>query len=115
MTMQWTKSSVNLKAFDKLQLNAVIPKATDMIEWRGPSRTKVGPMPKENEVVAFTHFHSFGFGMPAHPILWWLLYYYGLRPHDLTPQGILHLSVFIVLCEGFLGVPAHYELWRSLF
>jgi hypothetical protein len=45
----------------------------------------VGPMPKENEVVAFAHFHSFGFGMPAHPILWWLLYYYGLRLHDLTP------------------------------
>jgi hypothetical protein len=20
-----------------------------------------------------------------------------------------------MLCEGFLGVPAHYELWRSLF
>ena len=73
------------------------------------------PRSKENEVVSFAHFHSFGFGVLVHPLLWWLLYYYELRLHDLTPQGILHLSVFIMLCEGFLGVPAHYELWQSLF
>ena len=78
-------------------------------------RTEVEPRPEENDVVSFTHFHSFGFGVPAHPLLWWLLYYYGLCLPDLTLQGILHLSVFIMLCEGFLGVPAHYEPWWSLF
>jgi hypothetical protein len=75
----------------------------------------VEPRPKENEVVSFTYFHSFGLGVPAHPLLQWLLYYYGLCLHDLTPEGILHLSVFIMLCEGFVGVPAHYELWQSFF
>jgi hypothetical protein len=66
----------------------------------------VEPRPKENEVVSFAYFHSFGFRVPLHPLLWWLLYYYGLCVHELTPQGILHLSIFIMLCEGFLGVPA---------
>ena len=101
--------------FDELLLNVVILKAADVIRWRVPSRTEVEPRPEENEVVSFSHFHSFGFGVPAHPLLWWLLYYYGVHLHDLTLEGILHLSVFIMLCEGFLGVPAHYELWRSLF
>ena len=64
---------------------------------------------------SFARFHSFGFMVLAHPLLRWLLYYYGLRLHDLTLEGILHLSIFIMLCEGFLGVPTHYELWRSLF
>jgi hypothetical protein len=82
----------------------VIPEATNVIGWRVPPRTEVEPRPKENVVVSF-----------AHPLLRWLLYYYGLRLHDLTPQGILHHSVFIMLSEGFLGDPAHYELWRSLF
>ena len=50
-----------------------------------------------------------------HPLLRWLLYYYGLYLHDLTLEGILHLSVFIMLCEGFLGIPAHYDLWLFLF
>ena len=78
-------------------------------------RTEVKPRPEENEVVSFTHFQSFGFGVPVHPLLRWLLYYYGLCLHDLTLEGILHLSVFIMLCEVFLGVPTHYELWQSLF
>ena len=93
----------------------MIPKAVDMIGWRVLARTEVEPRPEENEVVAFAHFHSFGFGVPVHPLLWWLLYYYGLRLHDLTLEGILHLSIFIMLCESFQGVPTHYELWRSLF
>ena len=80
-----------------------------------PSRTELEPRSEANEVVSFTHFHSFGFGVPAHPLLRWLLYYYRLRLHNLTPEGILHLSIFIMLCGGFLGVPTHYELWRSLF
>ena len=93
----------------------MIPEAADAIGWRVPSRTEVELRPKENEVISFAHFHSFGFGVPAYPILHWLLYYYKLHLHDLTLEGILHLSIFIMLCKGFLGVPTHYELWRSLF
>jgi hypothetical protein len=93
----------------------VIRHDADAFEWRVLPRTEVEPMPKENEAITFTHFHSFGFGVPAHPLLQWLLYYYGLHLHDLTPEGILHLSVFIMLCKGFLGVPTHYGLWWALF
>jgi hypothetical protein len=98
MTTQWMNSSVDRKAFDELRLNAVIPKVTDVIRWRVPPRTEVELRPEDNEVVSFAHFHSFGFGVPVHPLLRWLLYYYGIRLHDLTPEGILHLSVFIMLC-----------------
>ena len=93
----------------------VITEVADAIRWRIPPRTKVEPRPEENEVVSFAHFHSFGFGVPVHPLLRWLLYYNRLCLHDLTLEGILHLSIFIMLYECFLGVPAHYELWRSLF
>ena len=105
------KSFVDHKAFDELQLNAVIPEATDAIGWRVLPRTEVEPMSKENEVISFTHFHSFGLRVLAHPLLWWLLHYYGLRLHDLTPKGILHLSIFIMLCDAFLGIHANNVLW----
>ena len=85
MTTQWTKSFVDHKAFNELQLNIVIPEATNVIWWRVPSRTEVEPRPEENEVVSFAHFHSFGFRVLAHPLLRWWPYYYGLRLHDLTP------------------------------
>ena len=55
------------------------------------------------------------FGLLAHLLLRWLLYYYGLCLYDLTREGILHLSFFIMLCEGFLGIHARYDLWRFLF
>ena len=115
MTTQWMKSSVDRKAFNELRLNTVIPEAADAIGWRVLPRIEVEPRLEENEVVSFAHFHSFGFGVLAHPLLRWLLYYYGLRLHDLTPEGNIHLFLFIMLCEGLLGVPAHYELWWSLF
>ena len=93
----------------------MIPKDANVIGWRVPLRTEVKTRLEENEVVSFSHFHCFGFRVPVHPLLRWLLYYYGLCLHNFTIEGILHLSISIMLCKGFLGVPAHYELWRSLF
>ena len=93
----------------------MILEATKELRWRVPARSEVEIRPKENEVVSFVPFHLLGFGLSTHPLLRWLLYYYGLRLHDLTPEGILHLLVFIKLCEAFLGIPAHYDLWWFLF
>jgi len=63
----------------------VIPEATEELRWRVLERSEVEPGLKENEAISFVPFHLLGFGLPAHPLLRWLLYYYGLRLHDLTP------------------------------
>ena len=112
---EWSRSSVDRAEFDQLRERRVILEATEELGWRVPTRSEVEPRPKENEVVSFIPFHLLGFGLPAHPLLRWLLYYYGLCLHDLTLEGIFHLLVFIMLCEGFLGIPAHYDLWWILF
>jgi hypothetical protein len=93
----------------------VILEAAVDLGWRVPARSEVEPRLKENEVVSFISFHLLGSRLLVHPLLRWLLYYYGLYLHDLTPDGILHLSVFIMLCEGFLGIHAHDDLWWILF
>ena len=93
----------------------MILEAIEELGWRVLARSKVEPRPKEKNVVPFVPFHLLGFGLPVHPLLRWLLYYYGLRLQDLTLEGIFHLLVCIMLCEGFLGIPAHYDLWRILF
>ena len=41
MTMQWTKSSIDRKAFDELRLNVVIPEAVDVIGW-SPTENQSG-------------------------------------------------------------------------
>ena len=44
-----------------------------------------------------------------------LLEFYGLELHNLTPASVLHIAGFVALCELFLGVEAHFGLWKELF
>ena len=34
---------------------------------------------------------------------------------QLTPNGIQHIAAFVALCEGFLGISPHFDLWRHFF
>ncbi|KAK1607423.1 hypothetical protein QYE76_031096 [Lolium multiflorum] len=34
---------------------------------------------------------------------------------QLTPNSILHLSIFVTVCEAFLGIDPHWGLWRKIF
>ncbi|KAK1668088.1 hypothetical protein QYE76_056247 [Lolium multiflorum] len=36
----------------------------------------------------------------------------GYRLHQLTPNSILHISIFVTLCECFLGSHPHWGLWK---
>ena len=76
--VEWTRSSIDRAEFDQLQERVVILEATEELGWRVPVRSKVEPRPKENEVISFIPFHLLGFKLPVHPLLRWLLYYYGL-------------------------------------
>ncbi|KAK1695501.1 hypothetical protein QYE76_012198 [Lolium multiflorum] len=31
------------------------------------------------------------------------------------PNSILHLSIFVTVCEAFLGIDPHWGLWRKIF
>ena len=35
--------------------------------------------------------------------------------HNFAPNAILQAAVFVALCEGYLGVEAHWDLWVHLF
>ena len=56
-----------------------------------------------------------GARFPIHPFLRGLLEFYGLQLHHLTPASVLHIAGFVALCELFLGVEAHFGLWKELF
>ena len=56
-----------------------------------------------------------GLGFPIHPFLRGLLEFYDIQVHNLTPGSILHISGFVALCELFLGIEAHFGLWKKFF
>ena len=85
--VEWTRSSVDRAEFDQLPKRGVILEATEELGWRVLTRRELEPRPKENDVVSFVPFHLLGFRLPAHPLLRWLLYYYGLCLHYLTSEA----------------------------
>ncbi|KAK1614356.1 hypothetical protein QYE76_019873 [Lolium multiflorum] len=52
---------------------------------------------------------------PIHEFLRGLLFVYGIQLHQLTPNSVLRISLFITLCECFLGTHPHWGLWKRIF
>jgi hypothetical protein len=53
--------------------------------------------------------------VPLHQFLHLLLQFYGLELHHLTPSGILHIATFVALCEAYMGIEPHFNLWNYFF
>ena len=71
--------------------------------------------PHDGELVVFEDFYRRGFGLLAHPFLCKLLLYYGISLVHLNPNSILHLAIFINLCEAYLGLEPHFNLFCYFF
>ena len=85
------------------------------ITHRLPDKGQLIPTARPHERVVFlTHFLR-GLGFPLHPFVRGLMFYYGLDFHDLAPNFILNISVFIIVCEAFLCIQPHFGLWMKTF
>ena len=67
-----------------------------IIQWR-PALCEDRPYENMGEIVAFAP------------------YYYRIQLHHLTPNSFVHISIFVHLCEAFLGIKPHFELFHHLF
>jgi hypothetical protein len=73
------------------------------------------PTPGIGYRVTFIDHLIRGLSIPIHEFLRGLLFVYGLHLHQLTPNSILHISIFITLCECFLGTQPNWALWKRIF
>ena len=110
----WCRSDVTLQCLEGLVRRGLLCARTATEEWRLPG-DEDAPSPPYGYVVSFTHFHKLGFATPAHKFLRGLLLYYKVELQHLTPNGVQHIAAFIALCEGFLGISPHFDLWRYFF
>ncbi|CAN6237942.1 unnamed protein product [Urochloa humidicola] len=53
--------------------------------------------------------------MPPHWFLRGLLYEYGIDLHHFNPNGFVYISGFTTICEGFLKIEPHWDLFRYFF
>jgi hypothetical protein len=66
-------------------------------------------------VVSSVAFHERGFLVLVEQFIHVVLRTYGVELQHLNPNGIQHLAAFKALCEGYLGVEAHWHLFRYFF
>ena len=85
-----------------------------VIQWR-PAMGKDHPYENTGEIISFTPYLERGLGFPWSSFFSGLLRYYRIQLHHLTPNSFVHISIFIHLCEAFLGIEPHFELFRFLF
>ena len=70
---------------------------------------------RPGEFVLFVSYISCGFGLPLSSFFMLLLEDYGLHLQHLTPHSILQVSIFIHLCEMFVGVRPCVALFHHFF
>ena len=67
------------------------------------------------EFVLFVSYVTCGLGLPISSFFLLLLDDYGLQLQHLTPHSILQVSIFVHLCEMFVGVRPYVALFRYFF
>jgi hypothetical protein len=61
-----------------MEENGLAPEDVLAVGWRPPGVEKLAPTPRNEEIVSFITFHPLGLGLPLHPFVRGLLFFYGL-------------------------------------
>ncbi|KAK1699379.1 hypothetical protein QYE76_016076 [Lolium multiflorum] len=109
--LEWERSKISNQDVNMLKRLGLMKKE-DAI--RFPSEESY-PAPPIQYRVSFVDHLIRGLSAPIHDFLRGLLFVYGIQLHQLTPNSILHVAIFITLCECFLGVPPNWALWKRIF
>ncbi|KAK1642613.1 hypothetical protein QYE76_060418 [Lolium multiflorum] len=112
VSRDWSASAISNRDVNKLRALGFISASDDDIRLPGAVSR---PRPPKGFTVMFVAFLFRGLSLPAHEFLRSLLFFYGIQLWQLTPNSILHLSIFITVCEAFLGIDPHWGLWRMIF
>ena len=82
-----------------------------IIQWQSAEGHE-RPYERATELVMFKAFLERGLAIPVCDFLQGLLFHWGIQLHHLTPNSILHLSIFVHLYEAFLRIYPHFDLFK---
>ncbi|KAK1601014.1 hypothetical protein QYE76_016964 [Lolium multiflorum] len=109
--IEWERSKISAQDVNLLKKLGLSKKKDALLF---PSEESYPTPPMEYRVSFVDHLIR-GLSAPIHEFLRGLLFAYGLQLHHFTPNSILHISIFITLCECFLGVQPSWALWNRIF
>jgi hypothetical protein len=112
----WSFSTVTADDLEALVADGLLrPLSGDSLpEWMAPP-SGAAPSPPPGYVLSFVSFHERGFGVPASRFMRAILHVYGVELHNLSPNSISQVAIFAAVCEGYLVIAPHWDLWTHLF
>src|SRR6185437_12435536 len=98
----WRRSKMSEEAIQELK-NIGLLQSQAVIQWRAGEGEDY-PFEGTLETVVFRDFVERSHTVPVSNFFHALLHFWGIQLHHLTPQSILHLSIFTHFCGAFLGI-----------
>jgi len=116
-TDDWRPSSMTERRLLELEREGLLRRRTSLSspEWIAPPADHREPQPPEGYVVSFAKFHRHGLGAPPSCFMRALCLHYGVELQHFSPNAITVAAVFAAVCEGYLGMMPHWELWLHLY
>ncbi|XP_066335053.1 uncharacterized protein [Miscanthus floridulus] len=109
----WAHSRMRERAIQELEA-AKLLQSKELINWRCAWSDAWQWEEYPGETVMWAHFIERGLTVPASRFFL-SVDYYRIQVIHLNPNGVLHLSIFVHLCEAYLKIPPRLELFRRLF
>ena len=115
--LPWGRSSATEAVLEGLVAERLLPLNTNPSwpVWIPPRPEEIEPNPPSGYILSLVRLHERGFGVPAGRFLRALYDYYQMELHNFNPNSISQAAVFVALCEGYVGIEAHWDLWIHLF
>ena len=115
--MPWGKSTATEVVLEQLVADWLLPMnmSLERPAWIPPRPEETEPNPPKGYVVSLMRLHERGFGVPVSRFMRALCEHYGAELHNFGPNSISQAAVFVTVCEGYLGIEAHWDLLIHLF
>ena len=97
---------------DVLRRSGKLPPA-DRVAVRLAPAAEIRPAPQQGERVIFRSHFPCGFGLSTSGFFRSFLDFFHIQPHHLTPNTVMTISSFVVLCEAYLGILPTLSSGRS--
>jgi len=113
----WRPSSMTERRLLELEKEGLLHPRTSSsrLEWIVSAVDHREPRPPRGYVVSFAKFHRHCLGSPPSSFMRAHCQHYGVELQHFSPNSITATAVFATLCEGYLRMMPHWDLWLHLY
>lgn len=109
----WIACFIMDQYLETMAKEVMLPPKKDSV-WRSAEGEKE-PHPHEGERVMLVSHILRGLGLPPSAFFQSVCDYYGVQPHNLSPNNVLYIASFQALFEGYLGIAPRLDFYRYCF